>query len=364
MTSASLESSPKNVVLGLFIAAALIVVATYFMVLLMGSWFIFFTQPGVTLISQYGDFPVLLLFFVGFNVPANIGVAFAFVLTVFVLCFVVAWKWRESFHVVVTKSFSRPLRSVFNNFLFIMPLLSSMLLVAVTVIIYLQNFAGIPTGTIQPEPGEPAQEFFLLLAYAPLTEELGFRLVPIGIFTAILVLSARMKTRVNGAKLFIASFIYPEGAKRMVGLPNVTDQGFWRGISRGEWAMILIASFIFAYAHVASGIGWEIGKVTSVFVQALFFGTVYIAYGFGAPILMHWFFNYYLYFFDPDVLSAWFPSTAPGLAIAELVILALGTGGWVAFAFTAVRRRRKRMKSKETVPVQPVPPVEPATLPS
>jgi len=253
---------------------------------------------------------------------------------------------------------------MFNNFLFIMPLLSSMLLVAVTVIIYLQSFAGIPTGTVQPEPGESAQEFFLLLAYAPITEELGFRLVPIGIFTAILVLSARMKTRVNGVKLFLVSFIYPEGAKRMAGLPNVTDQGFWHGISRGEWVMILIASSIFAYAHVASGIGWEIGKVSSVFVQALFFGVVYIAYGFGAPILMHWFFNYYLYFFDPDVLSAWFPSTAPVLSTAELVILTLGTGGWVVLVLTAVRRRRNRMKSKEVVPVPPAPPVEPATLPS
>lgn len=352
----------KNVLLSLFIVAVLIIVASYFLVLLMGSWFIFFTQPGVTLISQSGDFPVLLLFILGFSVPANIGAAFAFVLTVFVLCFVAAWTWRESFHVVLRKSFSRPLRSVFNNFLFIMPLLSSMLLVAVTVIIYLQNLAGIPTGAVQPEAGESAQEFFLLLAYAPVAEELGFRLIPIGIFTAALVFSARMRTRANGAKLFIASFIYPEGAKRMVGLRNVTDQGFWRGISRGEWAMILIASSVFAYAHVASGIGWEIGKISSVFVQALFFGVVYIAYGFGAPILMHWFFNYYLYFFDPDILSAWFPSAEPVLAVVEPVLLTLGAAGWVVFAITAVRRRR--IKKRQVMPAPPAPPVEPPTLPS
>lgn len=363
-----MESSAKNVVLSLFIVAVLIVVASYFLVLLMGSWFIFFTQPGGALISQSKDFPVLLLFIlVGFYVPANAGAAFAFILIVFALCFVAVWKWRESFHVVVRKSFSRPLRSVFNNFLFIMPLLSSMLLVAVTVIIFLQTLVHIPTGAVQPGPGESAQEFFLTLAYAPLTEELGFRLVPLGIFTAVLVLSARMKTRVNGLKLFVVSFIYPEGAKRMVGLPNVTDQGFWRGISRGEWAMILIASSVFAYAHIATGVGWEIGKVSSVFVQALFFGVVYIAYGFGAPILMHWFFNYYLYFFDPTVLSTWFPSTEPVIAVVELALLALGTGGWVVFAFTTVRRRWKRIKSKENVPVPPAPPaqpVEPATLPS
>jgi hypothetical protein len=368
LTSAQTQSSAKNAVLGLFIVAILIIVASYFMVLLMGLGFIFFTKPGVALTSQSLEFPVLLLFIlIGFYVPANAGAVFAFIWIIFVLCFVTAWKWRESFHSAVAKSFSRPLRNVFNNFLFVMPLLSSMLLVAVTVIIYLQNFVGFPTGSVQPQPGEPAQEFFLSLAYAPLTEELGFRLVPLGIFTAIIVFSARMRTQANGVKLFITSFIYPEGAKRMVGLRNVTDHGFWRGISRGEWSMILIASAVFAYAHIATGVGWEIGKVSSVFVQALFFGTVYVAYGFGAPILLHWFFNYYLYFFDPGVLSAWFPSTEPVLSIAELVLLALGTAGWVVFAFTAARRRWKRTRSKELVPapaVPPAPPNEPATLPS
>ncbi len=368
MTSATMQSPTKRMILTVFIVAVLIVVASYFLVLLMGLGFIFFTQPGIALTSQSLDFPVLLLFIIiGFYVPANIGAAFAFIWIIFVLCFVAAWKWRESFHSAVTKSFSRPLRNVFNNFLFVMPLLSSMILVAVTIIISLQNFVGFPTGAVQPQPGEPAQEFFLNLAYAPLTEELGFRLIPLGIFTAAIVFSARFRTHANGLRLFIASFIYPEGAKRMVGLRNVTDHGFWHGISRGEWAMILITSAIFAYAHIVTGVGWETGKITSVFVQALFFGTAYIAYGFGAPILLHWFFNYYLYFLDPTVLSIWFPSAVPVLSVVGDLLVVLGAGGWVVFAFTAVRRRMKRTETRQPVPapaVPPAPPTEPTTLPS
>lgn len=365
LASAAAKSSRKNLVLSLFTIAVLIVVASYFLVLLMGYGFIFFTQPGVMVSSQSFDFPVLLLFiFVGFSVPAKAGEVFMFILIVFVLCFVAAWKWRESFHTVVRKSFSRPLRNVFNNFLFVMPLLSSMLLVAVTVIIYLQNLVGVPTGEVTPPPGASIQEFFLSLAYAPLTEELGFRLIPIGVFTAVYVLSARRNAAASRVKLFVASFVYPESAKRMAGLPNVTEHGFWRGISRGEWIMVLVTSSVFAYAHVISGIGWETGKITSVFVQALFFAVAYIAYGFGAPILLHWFFNYYLFFFNPDILSVWFPSTEPILAVAELVLIVLGTAGWVAFAVAAVRRRWKQMKRKQVVPVPSVPPAEPATLPS
>ena len=362
MTSGATRSFGKVTIVSLFTIAVLIVVASYFLVLLMGYRFIFFTPPGVTVSLRSLDFPVFLLFnLIGFSVPANAGAVFTFTWLVFVLCFVAAWKWRESFHIVARKSFSRPLRSVFNNFLFVMPLLSSMLLVAATVIVYLQNFAGIPTGEVVPGPGEPMQEFFLSLAFRPITEELGFRLVPIGLFTAIYVLSAKKKAPVNNVKLFVTSFLYPEGAKRIVGLPNVTDKGFWRGISRGEWAMVLIASSLFALAHV--GGGWEIGKISSVLVQALFFAVTYIGYGFGAPILLHWFFNYYLFFFNPDILSAWFPSVEPILAIAEWLLILLGAVGWVVFAVTAVRRRLKQMKMKQAVPVESVPPAEPATLP-
>jgi len=357
------KSFSRTLFLTLFILAVFVTVASFLLVLLMGYGFVFFTSEGVALSMQSGAFPVLLFLFliVFYTPPLPIGTVFGLIWIVYVVCFVAAWKWRESFHSVVSKSFSRPFRSLFSNFLFIMPLISSMVLTAAWAIISSQEFVGVPTG--QPIfPREfSQQEVFLNLAYAPVVEELGFRLIPIGLFTVFYVFSARRRTVASGFRLFLASIFYPEGAKKMAGLRNVSEHGFWRGISVSEWTMVLATSALFAVAHIISGVGWEPGKVTSVFVQGFFFAVTYLAYGFEAPILLHWFFNYYLFFFDPDILSKFFPATDPILTLVELVILGLGVAGWVAFAIVGLRKLIRR-PVKEQMP--PVPVSTQATFPS
>jgi hypothetical protein len=310
----------------------------------MGYGFVFFTSDGVTLSMQSDAFPVLLFpFLVGFYTPPlSIGAVFGFIWIVYVFCFVAAWNWRESFHSVVRKSFSHPFRSLFSNFLFIMPLLSGMVLTAAWAIISSQEFVGVPTGQASFPPNMSQQEIFLNVAYAPVVEELGFRLVPIGLFMVFYVFLARRKTAGGGLKLFLASMFYPEGAKRMAGLRNVSEHGIWRGISVSEWTMVFATTALFAVAHVIAGIGWEAGKLTSVFVQGFFFAVTYLAYGFEAPILLHWFFNYYLFFFNPDILSKFFPATDPILTIVELLILGLGIVGWAVFAAAGLRKIMKR----------------------
>ena len=362
MTVGRSNSFGKTLFLTLLILAVLLVVASYLLVLFMGYEFIFFTSEGLTLSMRTVNFPVFLfLNLFGFYTPELlVGAVFALIWILYVLCFMVAWNWRESFHYVVRKSFSRPFRSLFNNFLFIMPLLSCMLLTAVWAIISSQESVGIPTGQPSWPTGTPLQEIFLNLAYAPVAEELGFRLIPMGLFMILYVLLAERRVVGGGFKLLVTALFYPEGAKRMAGLRNVAEHGIWRGISVGEWTMILATSVIFAYAHVISPIGWEVGKFTSVFVQGFFFALTYLAYGFEAPILLHWFFNYYLFFFDPDVVAKFFPSTDPVFSLIELLLLGLGALGWAVFAATGVKKliRRTTAEQKQVVPTPP------ATLPS
>jgi len=370
VTADPLDSSSRVFFLTLFILAVLVVVASYLFVLLISYGFIFFTSEGLSLIMQTRSLPVLLLFFlIGFYTPeVQVGAVFGFLLTVYVLCFIVASQWRERFSSVIEKLLSRPFRSLFNNFLFAMPLLSSMIVMAAWVIIFSQEAVGIPTGQLVFPPDISLQEIFLSLAYAPIREELGYRLVPLGLFTLFHVFLTGRNVAGKRMKLFFASFFYPDGAKRLTGLRNVGEHGFWRGISTGEWAMVLITSVVFGYAHVISGIGWEAGKISSVFVQAFFLAIAYLVYGFEAPILLHWFFNYYMFFFDPDVISRFFPSAEPIFIILELIIMALGIVGWTSFAVYALRRWRKRRTAveKKEVPLPPasVPPPPESTLPS
>jgi len=365
MATSRSSSFGKTLFLTLLILTVLIVVASFLFVLLMGYGFIFFTSEGLALSMRLSSFTVLLFFFlVWFYTPElAIGTVFSFICIVYVFCFVVAWKWRESFHGVLGKSFSRPLRSLFSNFLFIMPILASMLFTVVYLIITSQESVGIPTGQPSFPPGTTLQEIFLNLAYAPMTEELGFRLVPMGLFTALYVFSAGKNVDGRRLKLLIVSFVYPEKAKRMTGLRNISEHGIWRGMNGGEWAMIIVTSAIFGFAHVISPIGWEVGKFTSVFVQGLMFGVTYLAYGFEAPILLHWFFDYYMFFFDSTLQLQYFPSTMPILSAIEFIVFGIPTGfsplsilGWVVFAYIGLNKLLKLRKTKQRAPV--------ATLPS
>lgn len=355
------HSSPlSRTVFVLYSLTAFIIIASFLFVHLMGYGFLFFTSEGVAFSAQSFSFPVMIIFMVGFFTPGlSAGSVFSFLWIFYAFCFVVAWRWRESFHNVVSRRALGERYSIFRNFLFAMPLLSSMVLTAALAIIYSQSAVGIETGKVQLPPN--AHEAFLDVAYAPLREEVAFRIIPIGVLVVLYVfLAARnlkaLSTFGSRLKLFFYAFIYPEEAKRMAGLPNVTQNGTWRGISLLEWVLVIATSVIFSLAHVVSPIGWDVGKVTSAFVQGFFLAVTYIVYGFEAPILLHWYFNYYFYFFDPNIAETFFPGSIYLLSTVELLILALGIVAWGAFALEGVRRLFLRQRQpREQPPVQPQP---------
>lgn len=349
------DSLGKGLLLSVFLAATFVVVASFVYVLLMGYGFVFFTADGIAISSRTFLAYILLFFWVGFYIPIEAGAAFLIVWIVYILCFVAAWRWRESFHSAVRRAVTKSFSSVYSNFLLILPLLSSMLLFVVSNIIYLQESAGIPTGETQFPQSLPLQGVFLELAYVPVIEEFGFRIIPIGLYTVLYVFLGSKVVAASGRLLITAPF-NPDEAKRAAGLRNVAEHGIWRGISAGEWVMIIVTSALFGYAHVISGIGWQVGKITSVFVQAFFFGVTYLAYGFEAPILLHWYFNYFLFFFDPSVVLKFFPGANPLLSVIELVVSGppqlpislspLGILGWAVFSYIGLGRLLKRRKTK------------------
>jgi membrane protease YdiL (CAAX protease family) len=312
-----------------------LLLASYFLAMLLGPALFFLT-------------PVSLDF--------SLGVFFLLAWSLFVLCFLAGWQLRESFHHVVSKAFSRPFNRLFNNWLFAMPVVASTLLYAVSLIITVQDLGGVPTGGL-PAPKTDVETFslYLSLTYAPLIEEIGFRIFPIGIFLAahLLVTQTELGTTPQSffqrLKLFLVSFLYPDKAKRMVeGVKNVAANGVLGGISKGEWLMLLFTSLVFGAAHIVSGIGWEFGKITSTFVQGFVFGLVYLAYGVQASILLHWFFNYYFYSFQ---LAAHYLSSGFDFFMwIELLTLRLGLVFLVVFAYFGVKRMltRKSVSSEPT----------------
>jgi len=332
------------------IVFVLLLISSYFLSMPFGAALFFFTPEGSAfskLSLPPTEFPMLLFMIFGFYIPvtASYGLAFLVLLGVYVVCFAVAWISRESLHDVVRKGFSRPFTKLFNNNLFAMPIIASMLFTAVIAIHFVQESQGIPTGSL-PET-DPYHLFFQLTS-SPVLEEISFRISTIGIFLVVylfLVGSKKLATLSGEQALKVALLIplYPDKAKKLLGVKTVSEFGI-KGISRGEWIMVIIASLAFGLAHYI--FGWGPGKITTATLDGFAFGLAYLFYGIQAPILLHWFFNYYWYGFSLalDVYPNSF-SLILIIFIVEIVTLIVGVLGWSIFAGLLGVRVYGRVKS-------------------
>jgi len=331
------------------LAVTLIVIScffafTYFLSAMLGPVIFFFTPDGVAAsLKHMNGLPVWLFVVISFRVPImpNVGGVFLFLAGVFFLCLLAAWKFRESFHSVIRKGTSRPAGKLFNNFLVAMPIITSMLLIAFLIITSLQSSVGVQT---EPPP-DFQQELpfiqFFQVSYAVLVEEIGFRISPIGLFLIIRILEAQIRKGIvlsgwERLKLFFTALIYPDKAKKTVGLKTVSDFGIRKGTSLGEWILIFLTAFVFGLAHFLVG-DWTVGKIIPTFVTGLALGLVYIAYGAYAPILLHWFFNYYTWVLFDENATVYYPYFLPISNLAALMIFAVGITGWIAFAIIGVK---------------------------
>lgn len=323
-----------------------LLVSSFFLTMALGLALFYFTPDGIAMGNRFYGLPVELFMFFGFQTyPVNAGAVFMFLWVVFVICFIAAWKLRESFPQAIKKGFSQSVEKLFNNSLVMIPIISSMLLVS-TVLIFLfqENVVGIPTGSPQIEDPNPLH-LFLLVTYAPVVEELSFRLSFIGLFLVLylFVLGKNQLAEASSGqilKLFVLTPLYPDKTKKWFGFKTVSEHGF-KGISAYEWFLIVITSVIFGVVHYLSPIGWGLGKITTSTISGFVFGLTYLMYGAQAPILLHWFRNYYFWFFDPDIGLKYYPDIYPFFLIFELGILTLGFLGFAVFIAIWINKRKK-----------------------
>jgi len=330
------------------------VVFSYLLTMPLGLALFYFTPDGLAVSTRFFHPPIELFMFYGFYVPhaLNIGAVFVFLWVLFIICFTAAWKLRESFSQAIRKGISESIEKIFNNNLFTMPILSSMLLLSVIGIhLFQENVTGVPTGEIPTEPN-PFLTFFQL-TYAPFFEELSFRISPIGFFLILylFVLGRRhLATLSSGRilKLILLTPLHPDKAKRWLGIKTVSDYGI-KAISIYEWIMIVITSVAFGVAHFLSGVGWGPGKITTATLDGLVFGLTYLIYGAQAPILLHWFFNYYLWFFTEDFAMKYYSTIYPVFLILWLGILILGCLGFATFTAIGIDKMMRKQRQEASI---------------
>jgi len=303
-----------------------LLLATYFVSMALGPFLFFASPQGLDAASRYvAELPLSLLMIANFSIPfgAHVSVFFLAIWLLYVAVFVLAWFDAPAFPSSIRNADSR-VSMIRPNYLVALPQLAAMVLVIVVLLQMLQESAGVQTGDISFE--NPVLGF-LSVSYAPFVEELSYRITTMGLLDGLhFVWKTRGHPQYRGTKgavhILAVTMWKPEKAKELLGFSTIRDSGV-RGISRFEWATLAVTSGAFGAAHFLYGGGWEIGKISTAMVSGLALGFVYLRYGAYAPILLHWFFNYYFGAFD--LASQLKMPTADTLG-AGIQILNLGAG--------------------------------------
>lgn len=339
----------------IFIVGVVLSLASYIFSMCLGVIIIFFSPEGLNLAAKFFEG---IFFYIVFNIPitvltpVNIGLLFLALWGVFCICWLISWTGpEESFPKVISKSLSSPFTRMFKNFLFTIPVASAMLFLAEIFLTSLQEAHGVPSGNINiPNP----YELFFSASYASVSEEIGFRMIPIGLVAALWVLGKCWRSACNISvksklKLLGYTILYPEGGKAKTGLKRVNVNGLVSGISKPEWAIVLISAFIFGAAHIFAGSGWLIGKLTTTFIAGVFLGVIYLTYGITASILVHWFFNYYLTSFSLAYSMYGYPVKL-FIGFSEISIIGFGFAGWIGLAVYLILKIARKLKYARHVP--------------
>jgi len=296
--------------LGKGLALVLVVLSaiSYIVSLALGPILFFSTSAGLTVAARpIHNLPIDVFTVIEIPIPlfgVNLGALFAAIWGAFVLCFILAWLSRGGFVKSVKDALKKSFAMGRTNFLFMLPMLATGLLYATVIIEEFQATQGVQTGNLNFPPATSPYVILLNLAFAPLSEEFGFRItsigIPLGIVLAFILFRSDPKLAgpVNKLKLVLLTMVSPEAAKQKLGYRNVSMNGLLHGISPLEWVLVLATAFAFGSAHLLLGGGWEIGKVTTAFLAGVVFGIAYVAYGAYANILLHWFFDYYFTVLD------------------------------------------------------------------
>lgn len=262
----------------------------------------------------------------------------------YILCFIVAFRAKGGFIPSLSRLRKAGRITKLSNWLVAMPLVSSALLIIVVIATPLLDQIGLPSGVpCNPLPScIVTPRAFALLAYSPVSEEIAFRITPLGLIIALRSLSATIHANDNSARpqrlrVIALSFLSPESAKTRAGLPTVERSGL-RKVHWIEWIFVIATSVAFGLAHVLSpGTSWDPGKAITAGISGFALAIIFLTYGAYAAILLHWFFDFYLETFEVGANVFGTPVAAIGGLITLTIFLVGGLAILVAIAWLVKR---------------------------
>jgi membrane protease YdiL (CAAX protease family) len=198
----------------------------------------------------------------------------------------------------------------------------SIIIVLSQVINTIQEFVCIKT-TLPPFENDLIQ--FLSVTVAPVVEELGFRIILIGI-PLFLFYSHRAS-----AKHFFKSLWNP-----FANLPISN--------SKKPITIIVIVGVFFGAAHIISD-QWSEGKFAQAAMSGIIIGWVYYRYGFVASVLIHWATNYMIFSYGYLVSTVNETSFVDAFShsLFQTIEILLLVAGALSIALLLLERQKKKL---------------------
>jgi len=231
-------------------------------------------------------------------VQTTLGAIFMFLTVVYALMFVLAAYQGRGIITSLKSAFKEGFGAFFSNTLLASTVAISFLIFTVVEFDQFETSSGVPIGNISGD----ALQLFTQLALAPLREELGFRMVIIGLLAVVACVGLPWRTVLKA--LWRPSVAY-EGREG----DRVTTYILLVGMS--------VSAITFGLAHILSNSGWEIGKLPVAVYAGYVLGYLYYKYGFHVAVLAHW---------GTDYLSTAFAYMGQGAPSGSL---ASNVGNWL-----------------------------------
>ena len=239
----------------------------------------FYTAFATTLSNayNYASYYPLFLFVgpIGVYLPGeqNLGLLFVVFTSIYAAMMALAAFQGRSIPSALKAASHEGVGAILSNYLLVTVVAVGFLTFTASVVDIFVTTAGVPIGSLSGD----AYLLFMSLAVAPLREEVGFRLVLIGIPALALAIGLPAKSYLK--TLWRPSVILERGEWN-------TEAKFLLGVT------IAISAIVFGIAHIDSASGWAIGKLPEAAYAGVVLGYLYVRYGLHVAVLTHWAFDY------------------------------------------------------------------------
>jgi hypothetical protein len=293
-----------------------------------GAYIVFNSNIGNNINFQYPTDGIN--FFIGgisYKLPVSFQVGDVFIIawSIYVILFSISFMGpRGNLTNMLSNIMAEGWRDLKDNGLVNMISWFAILILLSVAIDLVQGSFGIK---IEPPQSQNNLIQFSQIMIAPLTEEFGFRVLLIGV-PLFLIFSYRASW-----KLFFRSLWRPSAYLHITNYRKVM-------------VLIITIGIFFGAAHIISGTPWSPGKFTQAAIAGIIIGWVYVRYGLGPAILIHWGTNYFIYsylFFTSVISQAPISNEAinPFSGTLEQLLIVTGAIAISVKALNYVRSRRE-----------------------